>query len=117
MRSMQLRALVGFLALTVFWLLPTPSRLQAQTVTATILGTVTDTSGARVPAAAVLAVNELTGEKHTATANATGDFLLTALPVGNYRVEVEFQGFKKYIRQGIVLDVNQNARVDARLEV
>src|SRR5437763_13115029 len=85
--------------------------LHAQTVTGTILGAVADTSGARVAGALVTAVNELTQEKHSTASTATGDYLLLALPVGNYRVEVESQGFKKFIHRGVVLEINQNARV------
>jgi hypothetical protein len=92
-------------------------RLQAQVVTGTILGSITDASGARISGAGVTVTNDLTGEKHTATTTPTGDYVVTALPVGNYRVEVEAQGFKKYLRKGIVLEVNQNARIDAQLEL
>jgi hypothetical protein len=103
-------------------LLPTfcltlPARLAAQAVTGTILGTATDASGARVADATVVATNALTDEKHTTKTNATGDYIVPALPVGTWRVEVEAQGFKRYVRQGIVLEVNQNARVDGSLEV
>jgi hypothetical protein len=91
--------------------------VEAQTVTGTILGTVTDTSGARVAGAAVTAINDLTQEKHSTSTTGAGDYLLLALPVGNYRLEAESQGFKKFVHQGVVLDINQNARVDARLEL
>jgi hypothetical protein len=90
---------------------------EAQTVTGTILGAVSDTSGARVAGAAVTAINELTQEKHSTASNAMGDYLLIALPVGNYRVEMESQGFKKFVHRGVVLELNQNARVDAALEL
>jgi hypothetical protein len=91
--------------------------MQAQLVTGTILGTVTDASGAVSSGAAVAAVNDLTGEKHATTTNLQGDYLIPSLPVGRYRVEVEVRGFKKYVRDGIVLDVGENARVDAKLEL
>src|SRR5689334_237113 len=108
-RTATLRILAGLTAI----LLP----LEAQTVTGTILGTITDASGARISGAGVTVVNDLTGERHTTSTSVMGDYLVVALPVGNYRVEVESQGFKKYVRQGIVLEVNQNARVDAKLEL
>ena len=101
------------------WLLAIviPTQTQAQTVTGTILGTVSDTSGARIAGIAVTAVNDLTQEKRTATTNGMGDYLVNALPVGSYRVEVESQGFKKYVHRGVVLEINQNARVDVKLEL
>ena len=94
-----------------------PGWLHAQTVTGTLVGTVTDSSGGRMSGTTVTAANELTQEKHSTVTNTEGYYLLTALPVGPYRVEVEAQGFKRFLRRGIVLDVNQNARIDAKLEV
>src|SRR5579864_1575708 len=91
--------------------------MRAQLVTGTLLGTVADPSGAVSAGASVTAVNTLTAEKHSTTTNAQGDYLISSLPVGPYRVEVEAPGFKKYVREGITLDVNQNARVDAKLEI
>src|SRR5215471_5584268 len=92
-------------------------RLRAQTVTGSILGTVSDTSGSRIAGAAVTAIHELTQERHASTTNGFGDYLIIALPVGAYRVEVEAQGFKKFVHQGVALEINQNARVDAKLEL
>ncbi|MFB3825179.1 MAG: carboxypeptidase regulatory-like domain-containing protein [Bryobacteraceae bacterium] len=89
----------------------------AQGVTGAILGAVSDPSGARIAGAAVTATNTLTGETRTATANEAGDYLFPVLPVGQYRIEVERQGFKKFVREGIALSVNRNARVDAVLEI
>lgn len=89
----------------------------AQGVTGSILGTVSDPSGARVAGATVNATNTLTGESRTATTNELGDYLFPVLPVGQYRIEVELQGFKKFVREGIGLSVNRNARVDAVLEI
>src|SRR2546426_204270 len=100
------------LALATVW-----RPVEAQTITATVLGSVTDSSGSRVPGASVLALNDLTGEHHAAESNATGDYIFTALPVGEYRIEAKASGFKKYVRAGLKLDVNQSARVDIRLEV
>ena len=93
------------------WLLAIviPMQTQAQTVTGTILGTVSDTSGARIAGIAVTAVNDLTQEKRTATTNGMGDYLVNALPVGSYRVEVESQGFGKAIVRVIFFDSGAGA--------
>src|SRR5947209_6073226 len=107
-----MRIMTAALALLVL-----STQIDAQTVTGTILGAVSDTTGARVAAATVTAINESTQEKHSTSSNAMGDYLLIALPVGNYRVEVESPGFKKFVHRGVVLEINQNARVDARLEL
>src|SRR5712664_869659 len=66
----------------------------AQSITATVHGVVTDSSGSRVAGATVTALNDATGERHTVESNATGDFIFTALPVGDYRIEAKATGFK-----------------------
>lgn len=93
--------------------LPAP----AQNVNGTIFGSVMDHTGALIPGAAVRAVNTNTGIVSTAQTDASGGYLFQALPVGTYRIEAEAQGFKKYVRSGIVLDVNRNVRVDVAMEV
>lgn len=90
----------------------------AQITTATIVGTVTDPGGAQVPAASVTARNVDTGLTRTVVSGEDGSFRLEFLPVGNYVVEVTAtSGFKKANRGGIVLQVNDTARVDVTLEV
>jgi hypothetical protein len=90
-------------------------RLDAQAVTGSILGTVTDSSGAVVPRASLTITNVLTGAIHQTVADAQGDYLVPALPVGQYRVETAMSGFQTFVREGVSLTVNQNARVDAIL--
>lgn len=86
-------------------------------VTGTILGSVLDESNAAVPGAAVTVTNTLTNESRQAAADASGNYIVTALPVGQYRVEVRREGFKAFVASGIKLEVNQNIRIDARLAV
>ncbi len=89
----------------------------AQGVTGSILGSVEDATGARVPGAAVTVTNVLTGEARSAKADAEGNYLFPALPVGRYSMRAEAQGFKTFVSENIILDLNQNARINARLEV
>ena len=91
--------------------------LQAQVTTTTIRGTIADSSGAVVPNAHITVTNLETGVTRSTDTNAAGEYLIEFLPVGNYRVDVEAEGFKKFERTGIVLDVNQIARVDAVLDL
>src|SRR5437879_5858651 len=86
----------------------------AQT-TATIVGTVTDESGAVVPNSAIKVTNELTGWTRDFTSGTDGEYLANLLPPGIYSVEVSAQGFKRVIRKGISLTVGQNATVDIAL--
>src|SRR5258708_3680754 len=88
-----------------------------QTITASITGTVTDPSGAVVPGVKVTATNTATNNQFPPTTNDAGVFNLLFLPVGNYSVAVEQQGFKKTTLGPFKLEVNQIARVDVKLEV
>src|SRR5258708_10686720 len=106
-RSLAIVA-VCFLALTA---------LQAQVTTATIEGTVTDSSGASVPNAEVVAINTGTNQSRTATTNQSGGYRIDLLPSGAYAVEVTAHGFKKFRQSGIVLEINRTARVDAALAI
>lgn len=94
-----------------------PGILYAQGVTGTIAGTVSDASGGRLTQAQVRVINELTGEQRKDLTNATGDYLFSNLPTGRYSVQAEVEGFRKFTLEGIRLNVNQNARVDIKLEV
>jgi hypothetical protein len=89
----------------------------AQTITASITGTVTDASGAVVPNVKVTATNAATNLTHTATTNDAGLYNLVFLPVGQYTVTSETQGFKSTKLGPFTLQVNQTARVDIQLEV
>ena len=82
--------------------------------TATISGTVTDASGAAVPKAQVTATNVGTSLSRSATSNDAGQYVIEFLPTGEYRVEASVQGFKKFVRSGLVLEINQTARVVER---
>ncbi len=88
-----------------------------QGTTATISGTVSDTTGASVAGAKVTATNLGTNLAQSANTAGDGSYSLLFLPVGNYKVEVNATGFKKFDQSGIILDVNRNARVDAVLQV
>ncbi len=89
-----------------------------QITTATLVGIVTDPSGDAVPAATVLARNLDTGLTRTVVTGTDGSYRIEFLPVGNYSVEVTASsGFKKAFRGGIVLQVNDTAKIDVALEV
>src|SRR6266436_1172181 len=99
---------VCFLALT---------SLQAQVTTATIEGTVMDSSGSSVPNAEVRAINTGTNQRRTVTTNASGGYRFDLLPSGAYDMEVTAPGFKKFRQNGIILEINRTARVDAALAI
>lgn len=98
-------------------LLAIPLAAVAQITTATIVGTVTDPSGAILPGAQVTARNSDTGLTRTVTSGEEGTYRIEFLPVGNYVLEVTANGLKKTTRSGIVLQVNDSVRVDVALAV
>lgn len=85
--------------------------------TGTIHGTVTDPTGLPAPNAKVTATLVDRGTERSTETNAQGDYVLPSLPIGIYTVRVEVQGFKRFARRAVSLTANQNARVDARLEL
>jgi hypothetical protein len=103
-------------AVSLLPLLFTASTLDAQVTTGAIVGTVSDVNGV-VPGATVT-IRE-TGKNTSATflTDATGNYAAPFLVPGTYAIEVQVQGFKKWVRDGIILQVNQRARVDVALEV
>ena len=109
--SRHLASILGLLVL----LLPAVSF--EQVTTTNITGTVTDSSGAAIPAAQVTVTNTGTGYTRSAQTGAQGDYRLEFLPVGNYNVETSANGFKKVVRTGIVLQADQPARVDTQLQI
>ena len=106
---------VVFTALCVVFLLGSVGR--TQTITATILGTVEDSTGAVIPGATVEVRNTDTGVTRTVEADARGNYVAPQLPLGNYQVQASSTGFKVQIRTGITLTVGQAATIDLVLEV
>src|SRR5262245_26483854 len=91
--------------------------INAQTFTASVLGTVTDASGAAVPSATVTATNSATNVKIETRSDGTGRYLLPQLQPGTYRLESSAAGFKKYVRGGIELNVGQQVQIEISMAV
>jgi hypothetical protein len=89
----------------------------AQSTNAQLTGTVTDSSGATVAGARIAAINSSTGVETEAISGEEGLYRIPILPPGSYRVEVRKDGFRALAQSGIVLTVNQTARVDFALQV
>lgn len=89
----------------------------AQTTSTSILGTVTDASGASISGAKVTATNVKTNVPSATVTTDTGDYAFPLLDVGEYQVSVDQPGFKAEIRKGVLLQVNEKVRVDFRLQV
>src|SRR6266516_43750 len=89
----------------------------SQSSTGSISGTVTDQNHAVVLGATVIGKNTQTGFVRPAVTNSSGLYRLTDIPSGTYEITIEAASFKKYSWSGITLDVGQDARSDAVLEL
>ena len=94
-----------------------PFNSSAQDPRGTILGRVTDASGAAVPGAEVRATNENTGVSAAARTNDAGNFVMPYLLSGNYSLTCELSGFKKWLRGGIQIRINDSVEVNIDLQV
>ena len=90
---------------------------RAQVTTGTILGTVSDASGAVVPRTTVTLRNVETGISRTVTADERGMYTARQLGLGNYEVTAEASGFQTVVRTGITLAVGQEVLVNFTLQV
>src|ERR1700694_662408 len=92
-------------------------RLAAQGTTATIQGTITDTTGASIPGAAVQVKNVGTGQVQSTQSDAAGRFNVPNLGVGDYEVQASKDGFSTVVHKGITLTVGSQNVVDFSLPV
>jgi hypothetical protein len=85
--------------------------------TGAITGSVQDTTGAVVPAAAVVVIQEQTGQRIETTSDDQGRFSYPRLAVGNYRLEATRQGFKRFVSETIRLDADQTRQATIVFQV
>ena len=105
-----IRALGTFLTIVLL-----SSAVWAVGTTGTIVGTVTDPSGAVISGAQVTVRNVGTNATRVVQTSGTGEYSVPLLPPGVYEVTVEAANFRKSLFTGITLEVDQTARVDAKL--
>ena len=103
---------ISILALCILSAAP----LYSQAVNATIVGSITDSSGAVVSGAKVTITETNTGIVHPLTANDSGTFTLPDIPAGTYSVAADHPGFKKEERRNIQVLTNSTTRVDLQLQ-
>jgi len=107
--SLSVLAMVGLLGIC--------EPLSAQEVTASIVGTVSDPSGAPINGASVIATDTERGTTWSAKTNETGTYNILRIPVGSYSVKVTATGFETATHAAFTLVLNQTARVDMPLKV
>jgi hypothetical protein len=91
--------------------------LAQQAGTAGIYGSVVDAQGGAIPGAKVTLTHTERNQERVASANAVGQFVFPLIPIGTYKIRVEYQGFKAFEQTGIVLQVNDNRKIDVALEI
>ena len=89
----------------------------AQSTGGRIRGTVLDSSGSAVAGAKLVLTNEGNGSTREATTSATGEYIFLEVPVGTYQLQLDQPGFKKYLRSGMTLSLNEVIGLDINLVV
>ncbi|UCF38308.1 MAG: carboxypeptidase regulatory-like domain-containing protein, partial [Acidobacteriota bacterium] len=108
---------IALLALTLGTVLTMTPTVLAQVLYGTIVGNVTDQSGAAVPGADVTVTNQETNRTLTTITNELGAYSFTTLRPGNFTVEVIMPGFKEFERTNVPVTVNNVTRVNVMLQV
>ena len=89
----------------------------AQISTSLIQGTITDSSGAAVPNAKIVATLANTDTKFSTISNGSGNYVIPDVRPGAYTISAEAPGFKRIVRTGVVIAVNQSAHINLTLQV
>ena len=106
------------MTLSLFVLLAAaPGTLRAQNYFGTIVGTVTDQSGAAIANAKITATNNATADKYPAVSGRQGNYTIAQLPVGVYTVRVEQGSFKQYVATSVEVHTSSTTEVNANLSV
>jgi hypothetical protein len=115
--TMTARSLATKLFLLMVAAMLLTATLMGQAIDSTLVGNVTDATGAVVPSATVVALNVATGVKYTAATNAAGDYRLNNIPVGRYDVTATAKGFGPAKIEGVALDLNRTGTINLVLPV
>ncbi len=94
-----------------------PALLSAQGTAGRVIGRVADPSGALLTGVKVTLVNEATNISRDTKTNENGDYDFVEVPVGTYRLEFDLTGFKKNVRRGVSLDINQVVTLNTTMQV
>src|ERR1700751_2798805 len=111
------RAYWSVVCLAIAVSLTIPALLSAQGTTGRIVGRVADPGGAVLANVKVSLVNEGTSVSRDSKTNENGDYDFVEVPVGTYRLEFDLTGFKKNVRRGVSLDINQVITFNMTMQV
>ncbi len=106
----------AFAVIAVFTILSClPAR--AQVLFGSMVGNVTDATGAAVPGAAVKITETSTNNVFNTTSNESGGYTVSNLPAGTYQVEITKEGFRTFLSTNILVNQNNVVRIDANLQI
>src|ERR1700736_2143785 len=111
------RFVLCLLLLPVMLSLPFVISTKAQSTGGRIRGTVTDPSGGAVSGAKLQLTNEANGTQRDTVSGANGEYIFLEVPVGTYQLEISQQGFKKYSRKSLVVNLNEVLSLDVPLQL
>src|SRR5436309_702158 len=111
-RGLSLAAIASLVLIALF-IAPAPARAQA--INGALVGNLSDQSGAALPGATVTITETNTNISYTTTANESGYYTFPSLKDGTYKVTGELTGFKKVLRDGVIVAVNTTVRADFKL--
>src|SRR6476469_9327487 len=100
-----------------FLVLALTAQIRAQTTNASVAGSVVDPSQAVITDAAVAAINADTNTRHASLTNNSGEYRLTNLPPGVYRMEIEKQGFRRLIKPDVAVHVQDAIHIDFEMTI
>ena len=116
-RCTQMWSKVAFVAILVVVAVLCVTPASSQTFYGSIVGTVTDSTGAVVPGATVTITNLGTNGSQSVKSSSSGDYTFVNLVPASYKVDVQMANFKRFVRQAAEVQVNTATRVDAKLQV
>ena len=114
-RRFPIRTYAAMLLLLVTLCLLVPFCATAQRTTASIAGTIMDSSGASLPKAEVVAVETATGTSTRNISDPQGSYVLSNLNPGQYKLQVQAPGFRSFTQDGILLTVGQAASINVTM--
>ena len=100
-----------------FGILLLATTMFGQTFKATIVGQITDSNGAVIPNATVTIIQDGTNLSQAVNANSSGEYVITQLDPGKYRLRIELEGYKSAVKNDVILETAQSLRFNVILEV
>jgi hypothetical protein len=113
----SLRARWSKLCLVFALSLLIPASLEAQATGGRVLGRVADASGAVLPNVKITIVNDATGVSATTQSNDNGEYAFPQVTVGTYHIDFDLTGFKKNVRRGVAVDLNQVVTLNMVMQI